>query len=133
MTAHHCFLRVYYEDTDAGGVVYYANYLKFAERARTELLRSHNINQTELAQQRRLLFVVKTCHMELKRPARLDDMIKITTQATSVKAASIILQQNLTRDGEVLAEITVTIACISDLFKPTRLPEDLRQLFADHC
>ena len=85
--------RVYYEDTDAGGVVYYANYLKFFERCRTDFLRHHSVNQKELAQKESTLFVVRKCNIDYILPAKLDDLITVTMSVKEVRAASIILNQ----------------------------------------
>ena len=119
MTLKHSFhARVYYEDTDAGGVVYYANYLKFAERARTELLREAGIAQSD----QDILFVVRNATLDLKQPARLDDMLTIHTTLLTLKGASFMLLQQIMRDETILATLEVTIACITPSFTPARIP-----------
>src|SRR5471032_1200239 len=95
--------RVYYEDTDAGNVVYYANYLKFAERARTEMLRQAGIHQSDLIKSDGVLFVVKTFTGDLKKPARLDDMLRIETTIQEIGGASFSLRQDFYREKELLA------------------------------
>ena len=115
-------VRVYYEDTDAGGVVYYANYLKFAERARTELLREIGINQTTLFSEQKILFVVRDVEMKLHKPARLDDLLTITTTIKERKNASIIFEQIISRADEKIASLNICVVCINENFKPTALP-----------
>ena len=120
-------IRVYFEDTDAGGMVYYANYLKFAERARTEMLRSAGISHAEMVAQDGLMLVVKRCVAEYHRSARLDDELSVETRVSAVAGASILLDQAVRRGSETLVEITVTIACVTKEGRATRLPERLRQ------
>ncbi len=120
-------VRIYYEDTDAGGVVFYANYLKFFERCRTDWLRAMGINQTALAEQSRRLFVVKGLEIQYRRPARLDDLLTIHSTVTRVGVASLHFLQKAYRDGELLCESTIQVCCIdADRFRPAELPETLR-------
>lgn len=121
--------RVYYEDTDSGGVVYYANYLKFAERARTEMLREKGINQSSLAVDSGVLFVVRRAAIELLAPARLDDMLQITTHIKELSGASISMLQEIECAGKKIAEIDVLVVCINQNFKTARIPEEVRKLF----
>ena len=120
-------LRVYYEDTDAGGVVYYANYLKFAERARTEMLRAAGVGHAEMVARDGLMLVVKRVTAEYRRPARLDDALEIETRLVECTGAALTLDQVVRRASEVLVELTVTIACVNAAGRPTRLPERIRQ------
>jgi acyl-CoA thioester hydrolase len=120
-------IRVYFEDTDAGGMVYYANYLKFAERARTEMLREAGISHAEMVAQDGLMLVVRRCTAEFHRSARLDDALEIDTHVSGLSGASILLDQVVRRGSEILVEITVTIACVTKEGRPTRLPQRLRQ------
>jgi len=120
-------IRVYFEDTDAGGMVYYANYLKFAERARTEMLRSAGVSHAEMVAQDGLMLVVRRCVAEYHRSARLDDELEIETRLSGLTGASILLDQSIRRGSEILVEITVTIACVTKEGRATRLPERLRQ------
>lgn len=126
--AHTSNFRIYYEDTDSGGVVYYANYLKFAERARTEMLRERGIHQSILVQDAGILFVVRRANMELFSPARLDDMIEITTSVQEINGASIKMIQDLQCNGKKIAEIEVLVVCINEAFKPTKIPAEIKKL-----
>ncbi len=117
--------RVYYEDTDAGGVVYYANYLKFAERARTDWLRHLGIEQTRLQKEQGILFVVRDVTMKLKKPARLDDLLEVSVQIKEAKGASIILNQTIRAQHNELVTIDVCVVSINEQFKPVPLPAGL--------
>ena len=127
--AHHVSFRVYYEDTDAGGVVYYANYLKFAERARTELLRHIGINQSNLVQTHQLYFVVRHATLDLKKAAKLVDELTIATTISSLSGPRIIMEQSILLEENEIAAIAVQIACVNTDFRPVRLPEDLKETF----
>jgi acyl-CoA thioester hydrolase len=129
-TSHLYRLRVYFEDTDAGGMVYYANYLKFAERARTEMLRSAGISHAEMVADDGLMLVVRRLTAEYRRSARLDDTLEIETRLAECSGATLTLDQVVRRGGEVLVELTVTIACLTRNGRPTRLPERVRQAVA---
>lgn len=124
-TQHTSFsVRVYYEDTDAGGIVYYANYLKFLERARTEWLRSFGIEQHSLLEQS-VGFVVKRVEMDNIAPALFDDLLQISTQVIELKRASMMFQQTITNsDGNRLVSALIRVACV-DLkkMKPIAIPE----------
>jgi acyl-CoA thioester hydrolase len=130
-TAAHVYrLRVYFEDTDAGGMVYYANYLKFAERARTETLRSAGISHAAMVAEDGLMLVVRRVAAEYHRSARLDDELEIETRLADLTGATLILDQVVRRGAEVLVELTVTIACITQEGRPTRIPERIRSAIA---
>ncbi|MEM9725702.1 MAG: tol-pal system-associated acyl-CoA thioesterase [Pseudomonadota bacterium] len=129
-------MRVYYEDTDFGGVVYYANYLKFFERARTEWLRALGVEQAQLREEHGLGFVVRRCAVEYLRPAVMDDVLTVRTMLRRRRAASLELRQTAhlaSRSsgapslaiGVTLAEAEVTVACVDLVGKPTRLPSGL--------
>ena len=121
--------RVYFEDTDSGGVVYHANYLKFMERARTEWLRSLGLNQIKLKQEDKVMFVVRKIDIQYKIPARFNDELLIQTDCVKTTDYSIILKQNILRDRQIITEGKVEIVCInSDLFKPVRIPKMVKQL-----
>ena len=124
-------LRVYWEDTDAGGVVYYANYLKFCERARTEWLRSLGLEQQRLADAEGLLFVVGSADLRFLRPARLDDRLLVDVAVASRGGASLDLVQRVWRDGQsptLLARARVLVACVqAGSLRPRRLPRALLQ------
>jgi len=115
--------RVYWEDTDGGGVVYYANYLKFLERARTEWLRSLGFVQTELAKDPGIVFVVASLSIDYRRPARLDDALVVTCDYEPDGATCIRFAQRILRNDELLVEAEVRVACIdARSFRPKRLP-----------
>lgn len=124
MAEFHC--TVYWEDTDAGGVVYYANYLKFAERARTEALRRAGIEQTRLQAEHGLAFVVRRAEVDFHRPAKLDDHLTIFTQVEDNQHASIVLAQEIRRTDTLLCKVKVRLALIGPGFKPVRMPPFLR-------
>lgn len=129
--AHLC--RVYYEDTDAGGVVYYVNYLKFMERARTERLRQLGFLQSRLADEN-LLFVVHSSEARYHKPARLDDELSVSVQVIELNRASLRFRQQVRRvtDTTLLCEGQFLVACVSaDSFKPRAIPQALRAAFAD--
>ena len=116
-------LRVYWEDTDAGGVVFYANYLKFFERARTEWLRTMGFNQQQMLRDDGVMFVVADTAVRYLRPARLDDLIEVTVSVVETARASMRLTQQAWRGGELLAEGSIRIGCVrADSFKPCRIP-----------
>lgn len=124
--------RVYYEDTDAGGIVYYVNYLKFMERARTERLRALGYAQSVLAQDN-LLFVVHSAEARYLAPARLDDELLISAEVLQQKRASLQFRQQVWRaaDGMLLCEGRFLVACVrADNFKPRAIPEALREAFS---
>lgn len=126
MSAPHEFaLRVYYEDTDAGGVVYYANYLKFAERARTEYLRALGFSQAALAAQEGVLIVVRACELACHAPARLDDEIRVQTQLRELKGARMSMHQSMVRGDRLLAEVSVQLVCVDTALKPRKWPAGL--------
>jgi acyl-CoA thioester hydrolase len=119
-------VRVYYEDTDAGGVVYYANYLKFTERARTEWLRSNGFEQTDLAEQHGVVFVVRSVAVEYLKPARFNDALQVTVELIKVGAGQIDLVQRVIRGDEELATARVKIVCVRlGTLRPVRLPQTL--------
>ncbi|HEX9626786.1 MAG TPA: tol-pal system-associated acyl-CoA thioesterase [Acidiferrobacterales bacterium] len=117
-------VRVYYEDTDTGGVVYYANYLKFMERARTEWLRSLGFEQDELSRNEGVIFAVRAARVEYRKPARFNDLLEVSVALGSTGPASIRFEQEVRRDGELLASGEIKIACIDvNTFSPHPIPE----------
>lgn len=128
-----CSYRVYYEDTDAAGVVYNANYLKFAERARTEMLRQHNISQSTLKQDLDVVFVVRNCSLELIKAAKFDDLITIKTRIKEVKGVRIIFFQELTVENQILSVITSSIVTVNTNFKPVKIPNFIKEKFLQLC
>ncbi len=122
-------VRVYYEDTDSGGVVYYANYLKFFERARTEWLRNFGLNQDKLAQEEGLIFVVRRAELEFERPARLDDLLELTVEPLKLARVYVQLAQEARRGAEVLARAEIQVVCLNrHNFKPAAIPQFLRDV-----
>jgi tol-pal system-associated acyl-CoA thioesterase len=125
-------VRVYYEDTDAGGVVYYANYLKFFERCRTEWLRALQVDQAKMAGQDGLQFVVSQVQCRYLRPARLDDELSIEARVADLARCSLTFDQRALRGDELLAQAQVRIACVDVRSgRPGRLPADLMRRLAD--
>ena len=117
---------VYYEDTDAGGIVYYGNYLKFMERARTEWLRSRGIDVTRLADTERLMFTVRAITLDFLQPARLSDNLDVSVAVGRMRKVSVELQQVVVRAGDVLCTGQVRLACVDvDTLKPRAMPETL--------
>lgn len=125
MTRHHIStIRVYYEDTDAGGVVYHTGYLRFAERARTEMLRIHGIEQRKLWHDEHLGFVVRHVTMDITSSAALDDLLEIHSYVSKMTGASFTMAQHIVKDQQAIAIIHVQIACINTRsFKAKRLPK----------
>ena len=122
VAAHVHYLRVYWEDTDAAGVVYYANYLKYAERARTEILYAAGIDQGELLETSGIAFAVRACNAEYLLPARLGDELEVHSSVLAVKGASFEMCQTVKRGAEELVVLGVRIACVHVSGKAARLP-----------
>ena len=117
-------VRVYYEDTDAGGVVYYANYLKYMERARTEWLRALGFDQSALARDDGVVFAVRAASLEFLKPARFDDALEVSVGVAELGRASIQFAQSITRAATVLCEGTVRVACLDAVkFAPRPIPD----------
>ena len=120
-------LRVYIEDTDAGGIVYYVNYLKFMERGRTEYMRALGYGKAAMFSDE-LMFVVRDVQVTYQRPARLDDELVVTAQVSELRGAVMVFRQSVRCGDEVLAEGDITIACVDKSgVKPRRLPKELQQ------
>ena len=124
-------LRVYYEDTDASGIVYYANYLKFAERARTELMRGAGITHVTLLGDHDAAFVVRRCVVDYRRPARLDDEIEVRTSIGTVAGAHIEAEQRVMREDALLASIGLKLGCVGRNGRAVRLPSPLRHALSE--
>ena len=134
MTKAHIFpLRVYFEDTDAGGIVYYANYLKFAERARTEMLRSAGIESNHLMREDNITLTVKACQVDYQKPAHLDDALEVHSRIIKVGGASLNGEQKIKCYGNDLVNIQIKLACMAMDGKPTRLPDKLRSTLKKLC
>ena len=126
-------VRVYYEDTDSGGVVYYANYLKFMERARTEFLRHLGYEQDALIKNENIVFAVRSVSLDYHKPARFNEQLEVSTQVIECKKASMLFEQIITRkeDSKLLCSGTVRIASLrADSFKPCPMPENIREIIS---
>jgi acyl-CoA thioester hydrolase len=123
---HHFACRVYYEDTDLAGIVYYANYLRFIERARTEYVRSLGIDQARLKAERGIVFAVRHLEADYLAPARFDDLLEVTTDVAVLTPARIVLTQRVLCEGRLLFVAKVTLVALTDDGRPTRLPAELR-------
>ncbi len=122
-------LRVYIEDTDLGGIVYYVNYLKFMERARTEFLREHSIEQHQL-QQQGYLFVVKAVQCDYKKSAKLDDQLKVSVDILKCSAASVVFVQQV-RSDQLLCTAEVEVVCVdANTMNPRRFPSKVKEIFS---
>lgn len=128
--SHRIRLRVYYEDTDLAGIVYYANYLKFIERGRSDWLRDLGLDQRALKEDQGLVFAVRRVEADYLAPARFEDMLDVTTDLTEARPARLILTQEVLRDGATLFRAIVTIVCLDASGRPVRLPDELRRVLA---
>jgi acyl-CoA thioester hydrolase len=128
-------VRIYYEDTDAGGIVYHANYLNFAERARTEMLRLVGAEQDKMRREEGVGFTVRHCEIDFKAPARLDDLLEVRTVLGEARGARVFAVQSLHQvtgaavDPDWIVKLDLTLACVNDKGRPTRLPERVRAAF----
>jgi acyl-CoA thioester hydrolase len=123
-------LRVYYEDTDAAGIVYYANYLKFAERGRTEMMRSLGFEHSRIYDETGVAFAVRRLSADYRAAARLDDALTVETAIEAIGAATLSLDQQIRRDGETLVALDVLVACVGRDGRPRRVPPGLRAALA---
>lgn len=119
--------RIYYEDTDGAGVVYNANYLKYAERARTEMLRDAGILQTELREKEGIFFVVRKVEMDLLKPARLDDLIEVHSSIEHSSGVTMSFHQEIICGEVTLATLHSLIVCVNTAMRPTRVPEHIKE------
>ena len=122
-------LKVYYEDTDAGGIVYYANYLKFLERARTEALVTLGFNNKKIKEDFGSLIIVKSCNIEYKRPAHLEDELNIRSFVKSITKTSFFMSQFISRGKDIIVEAKVHLVFVNKEGKPMRIPRTLFQDF----
>jgi len=123
-------LRVYYEDTDAAGIVYYANYLKFAERGRTEMMRALGFAHSTIRQETGIIFTVRRLSADYRTPARLDDALCIDTRIVEIGAATLLLDQQIRRDATLLVALDLLLACVGHDGRPRRVPAGLRAALA---
>ena len=124
---HRLTVRVYYEDTDLAGIVYYANYLKFIERARTEYVRAVGIDQAQLKADDGIVFAVRRVEADYIKPAKFDDVLEVVTAVEGATPARLVMRQVVERDGDVLFEALVTLVALSETGRPARLPAEIRQ------
>ncbi len=123
-------IRIYYEDTDAGGVVYHANYLKFAERARTEFLRDIGFENSSLHKNEGVIFVVRHIEIDYLKTAHLDDELQVKTTISELKNSSFIMHQPIFRGGEMITDMRVVLVCVdTENYRPVRLPKNVKEAF----
>ena len=123
-------IRIYYEDTDSGGVVYHGKYLNFLERCRTEFLRHRGFEQDRLINDNNMLFVVRSINIDFNKPARFNELLEVTARVSQIKKASLLFEQKIIRssDQQLLCQASVLVACLTaDGFKPRALPAGLRE------
>jgi acyl-CoA thioester hydrolase len=121
-------VRVYYEDTDSGGVVYYANYLKFTERARTNMIQELGFTLNQLHDDHDCIFIVKKVNCEYLQSAKLEDFLEIQSSIIQVKNASFELEQNILRDGKIIFQSNIIMVCVNSQGQPKKIPEKISSL-----
>ena len=119
--------KVYYEDTDAGGVVYYANYLRFLERARSEAIYSLGYTNKGLNEQYGILLIVKSCNIEYKKPARFEDALEVISEVVSFSKTSILMKQLILRNKDLISEAEIHLVAVNKDGKPSKIPEELKK------
>ena len=125
-------VKIYYEDTDSGGVVYYANYLKFLERARTEAIFSLGLSNTNLLKEHGTLIIVKSCNINYIKPAKFEDNLKIVSKLKSMTRTSFLMQQVFERDNRIISEAEVRLVTINKQGKPIQIPKVLDVKFKEN-
>tara|TARA_A100001011_G_scaffold97370_1_gene102467 strand:- start:195 stop:593 length:399 start_codon:yes stop_codon:yes gene_type:complete len=120
-------VKVFYEDTDAGGVVYYANYLKFFERARTEAIAEIGLSNKKLLDEFGVLIIVKSCNIDYKKPAKLEDQLEIKSIISSISNSSFKMTQKVFRDDDLLTSSEIHLVIVDKKGKPSRIPDELRK------
>ena len=120
-------VKVFYEDTDAGGVVYYANYLKFFERARTEAIAEIGLSNKKLLEEFGVLIIVKSCNIDYKKPAKLEDQLEIKSIISSISNSSFKMTQKVFRDDDLLTSSEIHLVIVDKKGKPSRIPDELRK------
>ena len=122
-------VKIYYEDTDSGGVVYYANYLKYLERARSEALHSVGLSNKQLLKDYRSLIIVKSCNLDYIKPAMLEDILLIESQVKSMSKTSIIMNQIVKKNEVIITKAEIVLVIVNDKGKPVRIPKILKDSF----
>ena len=125
-------VKVYYEDTDSGGVVYYANYLKFLERARSEAIYSLGLSNKKLLEEHRALIIVKSCNINYLKPAKFEDNLKIISKIKVMTRTSFIMKQIVKRDNDTISEAEVHLVTVNEQGRPIKIPEILKNKFKDY-
>ncbi len=120
-------LKVFYEDTDSGGVVYYANYLKFFERARTEAITEIGLSNKKLLEENGIFIIVKSCNIEYRRPAKLEDQLEIKSNIISISNTSFKMRQKALRDKELITDCEIHLVIVDGKGKPSKIPEILKK------
>ena len=120
-------LKVFYEDTDSGGVVYYANYLKFFERARTEAIAEIGLSNKKLLEENGIFIIVKSCNIEYKKPAKLEDQIEIKSNIISISNTSFKMRQKAFRDNKLITDCEIHLVIVDEKGKPSKIPEILKK------
>ena len=120
-------VKIYYEDTDSGGVVYYANYLKFLERARSETLYSLDFTNSGLLENHGILLIVKSCNIEYKKPAKFEDKLEIISEVLTFTKTSFIMKQDIMRKDEIISVAEIHLVAVDKNGKPSKIPEEFKQ------
>ena len=120
-------VKVYYEDTDAGGVVYYANYLKFLERARSEAIYSLGYTNSSILEKFGILLIVKSCNIDYKKPAKFEDILEIVSEIKSFTKTSFLMKQSILRNNEIISDSEIHLVSVDKNGKPSKIPEDLKK------
>ncbi len=120
-------VKVYYEDTDAGGVVYYANYLKFLERARSEAIYSLGYTNSSILEKFGILLIVKSCNIDYKKPAKFEDILEIISEIKSFTKTSFLMKQSILRNNEIISDSEIHLVSVDKNGKPSKIPEDLKK------
>ena len=120
-------VKVYYEDTDAGGVVYYSNYLKFLERARTEMINSIGLSNKKLLEEHKTLIIVKSCNVEYLSPSKLEDTLQIHSSIESFNKASFVIKQNIKKDDNLIVKAKLKLVTVNQEGKPIKVPSALEK------
>jgi|TARA_B100001996_G_scaffold66058_1_gene47876 acyl-CoA thioester hydrolase len=125
-------IKIYYEDTDSGGVVYYSNYLNFLERARTEMIESVGLSNKKLLEEYKTLIIVKSCNIEYVSPAKLEDKIQIYSSIESLGKASFVVIQNINKDDDLIAKAKLKLVTVNQEGKPVKIPSVLEKQFINY-
>tara|TARA_B100001029_G_C14608840_1_gene207923 strand:- start:5 stop:406 length:402 start_codon:yes stop_codon:yes gene_type:complete len=120
-------IKIYYEDTDVGGIVYYSNYLKFLERARTEMIESIGLSNKKLLEEYKTLIIVKSCNIEYFNPAKLEDKIQIYSSIETLNNASFVVNQNIKKDDNLIVKAKLKLVTVSQEGKPIKIPSVLKK------